>query len=58
MYPTYKTKYVSHYHQPLTALLVQLADPVSVRDDHDGYDEAGTLDGYVYHDGRLISNES
>ena len=51
-------KWVSHYHQPLTALLVELADPVSVLDEHEGYDYAGTLDGYVYHAGRLISNES
>lgn len=42
----------------MTALLVELIDPVSVLDEHDDYDEAGTLDGYVYHNGRLTSNES
>ena len=44
--------------QSVTAVLVELMDPVSVQDEHDDYDYAGTLDGYVYHNGRLTSNES
>ena len=44
--------------QSVTAVLVELMDPVSVLDDYDDYDESGTLDGYVYHNGRLTRNES